>query len=80
MKKGLSYLLDLGVEVKVVPVPGGPAHFPLDPLHEDGLAHRAVAQLDFQPVGGPVDQFEDGQLAAQLQAIRLHPCPNRYCA
>jgi hypothetical protein len=27
-----------------------------------------------------VDQFEDGQLAAQLQAIRLHPCPNRYCA
>jgi hypothetical protein len=27
-----------------------------------------------------VHQLEDGQLAAQLQAVRLHPRPHRYCS
>ncbi len=50
----LIYLLDLGVEVEIVPVPDWSADLALDPLEEGGRAGRLVPQPHLQAKRRPV--------------------------
>ena len=76
----LPYLLNPGVEVEIVPVAGWAAHLALYALEEGGPTHRLVAQLHLQAEGRSVHQLQDGQLAGQLEAVRLHPWSHGYRA
>ncbi len=55
-----TYLLDLGVEVEIVPVPDWSADLALDALEEGRLAGRLVPQPHLQAERRPVHHLQAG--------------------
>jgi hypothetical protein len=63
------YLLDLGVEVEIVPVPDWSADLALDPLEEGGLAGRLVPQPHLQAERRPVHHLYEGFTKKRLKQL-----------
>ena len=76
----VPHLLDLPVQVEIVSVPDRSADLALDSPQVEGLPIGLVSQSLVQFECGPVHQLQDGQLAGELQAVRLHPRPHSYSA
>ena len=56
------------------------SHLALDSLQVESLPTGFVSLSLVQLEGRPVDHLQDGQLGAQLQAVRLHPGPHSHAA